>query len=76
MKIVVLDGYLVNPGDLSWEGLKKLGDLTVYDHTPSELTLERCKDAEIVISNKVILHKNEIEKLKVLKYIGVTATGL
>ncbi|MGW8312786.1 MAG: D-2-hydroxyacid dehydrogenase [Desulfuromonadales bacterium] len=76
MKIVVLDGYTLNPGDLSWEGLKKLGDLVVYERTPAELTLERATGAEIMISNKVHLGLEEMTALPLLRYIGVSATGV
>ena len=75
MKIVVLDGYSVNPGDLSWSGLEELGEVTVYDRTAPEETLERCKGAEIVLTNKVVVGKEEILHLPELKYIGVLATG-
>ena len=75
MNIVVLDGFTLNPGDLNWEGLKKLGDCMVYDRTPPELTFERAITAEIVLTNKVILNKEIIEQLPKLKYIGVLATG-
>lgn len=75
MKIVVLDGFVLNPGDLSWDGLKKLGDCTIYERTAPELTIERSKDAEAVFTNKVILSKDIIEMLTKLKYIGVMATG-
>ena len=71
MKIVILDGYTANPGDLSWEPLKKIGELTVYDRTRPEETVERAKDADIVLTNKVCLHRQEIEQLPQLKYIGV-----
>ena len=75
MKIVVLDGYATNPGDLSWEEMENLGDLTVYDRTsPSEL-MERAKDADIVLTNKVVLNSDTIKSLPKLKYIGVLATG-
>ena len=75
MKITVLDGYGLNPGDLSWEGMAELGDLTVYDRTsPSEL-LERAEDSEILITNKTVLNADTISKLPKLKYIGVLATG-
>ena len=75
MKIVVLDGYAANPGDLSWEEMAKLGDLTVYDRTsPSEL-MERAKDAEVLLTNKVVLNSDTIKSLPKLKYIGVLATG-
>lgn len=75
MKIVVLDGYAANPGDLSWEEMAKLGDLTVYDRTsPSEL-MERAMDADILLTNKVVLNSDTINSLPNLKYIGVLATG-
>ena len=75
MKIVILDGYTANPGDLSWEALEEIGEVTVYDRTRAEETVERAKDAEIVLTNKVCLRKQEIEQLPKLKYIGVLATG-
>lgn len=75
MKIVILDGYTLNPGDLSWEGFEKLGGCVVYDRTPPELTVERARDAEVVITNKVVFDKNGIAQLPKLKYIGVLATG-
>lgn len=75
MKIVVLDGYTLNPGDLSWEEITESGNCTIYDRTPPELTVERSHDAEIVITNKVIINKEIIEQLPRLKYIGVLATG-
>ena len=75
MKIVVLDGYTANPGDLSWRTLEETGELTVYDRTKPEETVERAKDTEIVLTNKVCLQKQEIEQLPKLKYIGVLATG-
>ncbi len=75
MKIVVLDGYVLNPGDLSWDEFKKLGDCTIYDRTSAEQTLERSKEADVLITNKVVLNKEIISKLPDLKYIGVLATG-
>ncbi len=75
MNIVVLDGYAMNPGDLSWGEMEKLGELTVYDRTPKEFVLKRIGDAEIVLTNKVILSRDIIEKTPALKYIGVMATG-
>ena len=75
MKIVILDGYTANPGDLSWKPLEDIGQLTVYDRTSPEEVIERAKDAEIVLTNKVCLQKQEIEQLPKLKYIGVLATG-
>ncbi len=75
MKIVVLDGYTLNPGDLNWEGFRALGDLTVYDHTSPKLTAERARDAEILLTNKTVLGKRELSQLPMLQYIGVFATG-
>jgi glycerate dehydrogenase len=75
MKIVVLDGYVLNPGDLSWNELKELGDVVVYDRTPLDKILERASGAEILITNKTPITKNTIESLPALKYIGVLATG-
>lgn len=75
MKITVLDGYGLNPGDLSWEGFEQLGDLTVYDRTsPSEL-MERAKGSEVLITNKTVINAEAIANLPDLKYIGVLATG-
>jgi len=77
MKIVVLDGYTLNPGDLSWDGLKNLGECTIYDRTSltdeSEI-ISRIGDAEIVITNKTPLTKKILDASKI-KYIGVLATG-
>ena len=75
MKIVVLDGYALNPGDLSWSDLEKLGNLTVYDRTPPDLVVDRATGAEAVFTNKVALDKSILSKLPSLKYIGVFATG-
>ncbi len=75
MKIVVLDGYGVNPGDLSWEKLEQLGELTVYERTAPEEVVKRTEDAEIVLTNKVVLSAEVLEKMPKLKYIGVLATG-
>lgn len=75
MKLVVLDGYTLNPGDLSWESLNELGELTVYDRTPQELVNERMEGAEIVFTNKTPLSREMIERCPTLKYIGVLATG-
>lgn len=75
MKIVVLDGYGLNPGDLSWKGMEALGELTVYDRTsPSEL-MERSEGAEALITNKTLITAENMEALPDLKYIGVLATG-
>lgn len=80
MKIVVLDGYTLNPGDLSWGSLERLGDLTVYDRTSydrsrEDLVVERAGDAEIVLLNKTILSRDAMNKMPNLKYVGVLATG-
>jgi len=75
MKIVVLDGYTLNPGDLDWQGLEALGEVTVHDRTPKELVLERAAGAEVLLTNKVVLGREEMERLPQLRYIGVTATG-
>ena len=75
MHIVILDGYTSNPGDLSWDGIAKHGNLTVYDHTPAELTIERARDAEILITNKTALGASEIDQLPKLRYIGLLSTG-
>jgi len=75
MKIVVLDGHTLNPGDLSWDEIKRWGDFTVYDYTAPELTFERAHDAEIVFTNKVVLDAAMIARLPKLKFIGVLATG-
>ena len=75
MKIVVLDGYGLNPGDLSWSGMEALGELTVYDRTsPAEL-LERSEGAEVLITNKTLITAENMAELPNLKYIGVLATG-
>jgi glycerate dehydrogenase len=75
VKIVVLDGYTLNPGDLSWDGLRALGELAVHDRTSPELVLERCEGADAVLTNKVVLDSGTLKSLEELKYIGVTATG-
>jgi glycerate dehydrogenase len=75
MKIVILDGYTENPGDLSWEGFEKLGELKVYDRTPAGQAAERIGSAEAVITNKTPVSKETLETCKNIKYIGVLATG-
>ena len=75
MKIVVLDGYTENPGDLSWEGLERLGELTVYDRTPADKIAERIGDAEAVYTNKTPISAQTIGQCPNLKFIGVLATG-
>ncbi len=80
MKIVVLDGYTLNPGDLTWDGLKSFGDLVVYDRTSfdlqdEELIIKRGKYADIIFTNKTPLTRDILEQMPNLKFIGVLATG-
>ncbi|MBW7459635.1 D-2-hydroxyacid dehydrogenase, partial [Paenibacillus sepulcri] len=75
MNIVVLDGYTLNPGDLSWEEISRLGKLTVYDRTTEEEIVQRAEDAEVVLSNKTPLSAETLARLPRLRYIGVLATG-
>lgn len=75
MKIVILDGYTLNPGDLSWDELKKLGEVTIYDRTPAEKVLERADGAEIIFTNKTPMGADVINNLPDLRYLGVLATG-
>jgi len=75
MKIVVLDGYTLNPGDLSWDGLKDLGDVTIHDYTPADQIVARAQDAEILFTNKTPLTAATLAQLNKLTYIGVLATG-
>ena len=75
MNITVLDGYMLNPGDLSWDGFESVGKLTVYDDTSPEDIVSRCLDSDAVITNKVPFSRETMEKLPRLKYIGITATG-
>ena len=75
MRIVILDGYTANPGDLSWEGLKEWGEVTVYDRTKPSETVARAAEAEVVLTNKVIIGREEMAQLPHLQYIGVLATG-
>ena len=75
MKIVILDGYSADPGDLSWEELEQMGEVTVYDRTSPSETVQRAADADVVLTNKVVLDRENIAQLPRLKYIGVLATG-
>lgn len=75
MKIVVLDGYTLNPGDISWEGMEALGELTVYDRTKAEDVAERIGDAEVVYTNKTPITKETLDACSNVKFIGVLATG-
>lgn len=74
-KIIITDGAALNPGDLSWEGIERLGEVTLHERTEPEKIVERCAGAEIVLSNKVPFSRETIQQLPDLKYIGVTATG-
>lgn len=73
--IVVLDGFTLNPGDMSWDALRELGNCTIYDRTAAADVVERCKEADIVLTNKVPLRESEMAQLPRLRYIGVLATG-
>lgn len=75
MKIVILDGYSADPGDLSWEELEQMGEVTVYDRTSPSETVQRAAEADFVLTNKVVLDREKIAQLPRLKYIGVLATG-
>lgn len=75
MKIVVLDGFCLNPGDLDWSVFEQFGELTVYDRTPANLTVERSKDADVLLTNKTVLNAENMSQMLNLKYVGVLATG-
>ena len=75
MKIVVLDGYAANPGDISWDDMKALGSLTVYDRTAPEEVIRRSEDADAILTNKVVLSAETLSQLPRLRYVGVLATG-
>lgn len=75
MKIVILDGYTLNPGDLSWAGFEALGEVTIYDRTPAQDIINRIGDAEAVITNKTLLDAATIAACPSIRYIGVLATG-
>ena len=75
MKIVVIDGYTLNPGDLDWGALRELGDVHFYDRSSPAETVMRCREADVILTNKAPLNKEMISQLPRLKYIGVTATG-
>lgn len=75
MKIVELDGYAANPGDVSWDEMKSLGDLVIYDRTTPDEVIERSQGAEAILTNKVVIGETEMSQLHNLKYIGVLATG-
>ncbi len=75
MKIVILDGYTATPGDLSWKELETLGELVVYERTSADETVARAADADVVLTNKVLITKEVMAQLPRLKYVGVLATG-
>lgn len=75
MKIVILDGYTLNPGDLDWAPLHKLGDVTIHDRSAKDEILERAAGAEVLLVNKVVLSADLLAQLPDLKYVGVMATG-
>jgi glycerate dehydrogenase len=75
MKIVVLDGYTLNPGDISWDGLRAFGDVTIYDRTPVDKVVERSAGADVVFTNKTPVNEEAIHQLPALQFIGVLATG-
>jgi glycerate dehydrogenase len=74
-RIVILDGYALNPGDLSWQRLRDLGDCTIHDRTPAEEVADRIQDAEIVLTNKGLVTREAIGRASNLRYVGVMATG-
>jgi glycerate dehydrogenase len=75
MRLVVLDGYTLNPGDLDWTGLQALGDCEIHDRTPPSQVFSRAQGAPIVLTNKTVLSRETLSRLPELKYIGVLATG-
>lgn len=75
MKIVVLDGYTLNPGDISWEGLEAFGEVTVYDRTKAEDIVTRIGEAEVVYTNKTPITRETLGACQNVKFIGVLATG-
>lgn len=75
MKIVVLDGHTLNPGDLSWKELEELGEVQVYDRTPDDAVIGRSHDAKVLLTNKTVLNASALSQLPHLRYIGVLATG-
>lgn len=75
MRIVVLDGFTLNPGDLSWDALASLGECDIHERTPPEQVLARARAAQILLTNKTVLTREQLAKLPDLKYIGVLATG-
>ncbi|MEM6278644.1 MAG: D-2-hydroxyacid dehydrogenase [Verrucomicrobiota bacterium] len=76
MKIVLLDAFTANPGDLSWEGLEAFGEVVVHERTAPEDVVERCEGAQVVLTNKALVPAEAIQALPDLEYIGVVATGV
>ncbi|MCR4925181.1 MAG: D-2-hydroxyacid dehydrogenase [Clostridiales bacterium] len=74
-KIVILDGYTTNPGDLSWEWMNEYGEVTVYDRTSPDETVERCKNANIIVSNKTVLSKEILQQVTDLEFVELLSTG-
>ncbi len=75
IKITILDGNALNPGDLSWEGFEEMGQVTLYDRTPQDKTAERIGDAEIVLTNKTAITREVLDQCPSIRYVGVLATG-
>ncbi len=75
MKITVLDGHAANPGDISWEAIRSLGDFTIYERSPEDKVVERIGDSDIILLNKIKITREIISQCPNLKYIGVLATG-
>ena len=75
-KIVALDGFTLNPGDISWDSIAELGELKIYDRSDSHLVAERMADADIVLTNKTFISAADMDQAKNLRYIGILATGL
>jgi glycerate dehydrogenase len=75
VKIVVIDGFTLNPGDLSWDGLERLGKCLIYERSAPHEIVPRATDAEVILTNKAVLSRDQIFSLPKLKYVGVTATG-
>ena len=74
-KIVVLDGGVVNPGDLSWDPIAAIGDLQVYDRTPADQTVSRIGDARLILTNKTVIDRAVLDACPQLRYVGVLGTG-
>ena len=75
IKIVVLDGYTENPGDLSWDGLKQFGEVAVYDRTPADQVIARIGDAQAIFSNKVVIDAQIMDACPRMKFVGLLSTG-